>query len=51
LLADFLFGISPFDPVTLAATGLILAGVVVASSAGPIKRALGAEVNSLLRHQ
>jgi predicted permease len=50
LLADFLFGISPFDPVTLAATGLILAGVVVASSAGPIKRALGAEVNSLLRH-
>jgi ABC-type antimicrobial peptide transport system permease subunit len=50
LLADFLFGISPFDPVTLAATGLILAAVVAAASAGPLKRAMGAEVNSLLRH-
>ena len=50
LLADFLFGISPFDPVTLAATALILAAVVAAASAGPLKCAIGAEVNSLLRH-
>jgi hypothetical protein len=49
LLADVLFGISPFDPVTLIATGLLLAGVVAAASAGPLRRALRAEVNALLR--
>ena len=49
LLADFLFGISPFDPLTLIATGSILTAVVAAASAGPLKRALGAEVASLLR--
>jgi ABC-type antimicrobial peptide transport system permease subunit len=49
LLADVLFGISPFDPVTLSATGLLLAGVVAAASAGPLRRALRAEVNALLR--
>lgn len=49
LLADFLFGISPFDPLTLLATSIILTAVVAAASAGPLQRALGAEVSALLR--
>jgi ABC-type antimicrobial peptide transport system permease subunit len=49
LLADFLFGISPFDPITLVATILVLAGVVALASIAPLKRAVGVEVASLLR--
>ena len=49
LLAGFLFGISPFDPMTLIATILVLAGVVALASVAPLKRALGVEVASLLR--
>jgi ABC-type antimicrobial peptide transport system permease subunit len=49
LMADFLFGISPFDPATLVATIGVLTTVVALASAAPLKRALGVEVSALLR--
>jgi predicted permease len=45
LLADVLFGVSPYDPVSLVATALVLAAVVFAASAGPLRRACRGELN------
>ena len=49
LMADVLFGISPFDAVAMLAAAAILAAVVAGASAGPLRRALRAEPAELLR--
>ena len=49
LMADVLFGISPFDAVAMFATAAVLAAVVAAASAGPLRRALRAQPAELLR--
>ena len=43
LTSGLLFGVSPFDPTTLAAVALLLAGVSVAASAIPAIRAARSE--------
>jgi putative ABC transport system permease protein len=43
LTSGLLFGVSPFDPTTLAAVALLLAGVSVAASAIPAIRAAQSE--------
>jgi putative ABC transport system permease protein len=51
LLSDVLFfGISAFDPIALIATTIILTAVVALASVAPLRRALRAEVSSLLRN-
>ena len=49
LMADVLFGISPFDAIAMLAVAAILAAVVAGASAGPLRRALRAEPAELLR--
>jgi ABC-type antimicrobial peptide transport system permease subunit len=49
LLANVLFGISPADPVTLAAVAGVLAAVVAAASAGPVRRAIRVDPMQILR--
>jgi ABC-type antimicrobial peptide transport system permease subunit len=49
LMAGVLFGISPFDVVAMFGTAAILAAVIAAASAGPIRRALRAQPAELLR--
>jgi predicted permease len=49
LLSGVLFGISPFDPITLLATSAALIAVVGLASAGPLRRALRAELMETLR--
>jgi predicted permease len=44
LLADVLFSVSPYDPVSLVVTAVVLGGVVVAASAGPLLRACRCDV-------
>ena len=41
LVADLLFGVSPFDPMTLALTPVLLIAIALAASAVPARRAAG----------
>jgi ABC-type antimicrobial peptide transport system permease subunit len=49
LMADVLFGVSPFDAIAMLGTAAVLAAVVAGASAGPLRRALRAEPAELLR--
>ena len=49
LMADVLFGISPFDAVAMFGTAAVLAAVIAGASAAPIRRALRAQPAELLR--
>ena len=49
LMADVLFGISPFDAPAMIGTAAVLAAVVAGASAGPLRRALRAQPAELLR--
>lgn len=40
VLAGLVYGVSPTDPVTLAAVALLLKGVALAASAVPARRAM-----------
>lgn len=48
-LAEYLFGISPADPLAIAATAAVLLGVVGLASAGPVRRAIRVEPIQALR--
>jgi predicted permease len=49
LIASFLFGLSPADPLTLAAVPLLLVVVTLAASAVPARRAAAADPMTSLR--
>jgi putative ABC transport system permease protein len=49
LMADVLFGTSPFDAVAMFGTAAVLAAVIAGASAAPIRRALRAQPAELLR--
>ena len=49
LMADVLFGISPFDAAAMLGSAAVLAGVVAGAAAEPLRRALGAQPAELLR--
>jgi predicted permease len=50
LLRSLLFGVSPLDPVTYAAIGLVLAAVALVACLVPVRRALRTEPLEVLRH-
>jgi len=45
LIASLLYGITPFDPLTLASVSILLASVALAASCGPAVR--GAKANPM----
>ena len=49
LLAGYLFGISPADPLAIAATACALVAVVAVAGAGPVRRAIRVEPIRALR--
>jgi predicted permease len=49
LMADVLFGVSPFDAIAMCGSAAVLAAVVAGASAGPLRRAMRAEPAQLLR--
>ena len=49
LVASFLFGLSPYDPVTLVAVPLILGVIALVASAVPVRRATAADPMAVLR--
>ncbi len=51
LLASFLFGVRPTDPLTFAAVASILAAVALAASYVPAHRATQVDPNTCLRHE
>ncbi len=51
LLRSLLFGLSPLDPVTYGAIGLLLLGVCWLAAAGPVRRALRTEPLEVLRNE
>lgn len=51
LVKSMLYGISPYDPVTLGSAVLLLLGVAVAASWIPARRAAGVEPMEALRHE
>jgi predicted permease len=51
LVKSMLYGIGPYDPVTLAAAVLLLLGVALLSSWIPARRAAGVQPMEALRHE
>jgi putative ABC transport system permease protein len=51
LMATFLFGVSPIDPLTLIAVPLVLIGVSLLASYIPARRAMGVDPMVALRHE
>lgn len=51
LLASFLYGISPGDPVTFGGVALLITGVALAAAAGPARRALRINPTEALRYE
>ena len=50
LLAGFLFGVSPLDPLSFGAAAVVLTGVALLASWLPARRALRIEPTLALRH-
>jgi ABC-type antimicrobial peptide transport system permease subunit len=50
-LASLLFGIGSYDPVTFLGVALLLAGVALAASYIPARRAMGVDPVVSLRHE
>jgi predicted permease len=51
LLRSLLFGLSPLDPVTYSAIGLLLMAVCLLAAVGPVRRALRTEPLEVLRNE
>jgi ABC-type antimicrobial peptide transport system permease subunit len=51
LIASMLFGLKPWDPVTLGIAALLLVAVALAASWIPAQRAAGVEPMKALRHE
>jgi predicted permease len=51
LIASMLYGLKPYDPLTLGLASLLLIGVAVASSWIPARRAAGVQPMEALRHE
>jgi predicted permease len=51
LVASMLYGLQPYDPVTLGAAALLLAAVAIAASWIPARRAAGVDPMRALRHE
>jgi ABC-type antimicrobial peptide transport system permease subunit len=51
LLAGFLYGVSPTDPATFLAVGLLLALVMLGTSYAPARRAARSNPLEALRHE
>ena len=49
--ATLLYGLKPYDPLSLAAASLLLAGIALAASYIPARRAAGLEPMSALRDE
>jgi predicted permease len=51
LIVSMLYGLKPWDPVTLGIAALLLVGVAIAASWVPAQRAAGVEPMEALRHE
>jgi putative ABC transport system permease protein len=51
IIAGRLYGISPFDPLTLAGASIILTAAVVLASYIPARRAMRIDPSAALRHE
>jgi predicted permease len=51
LIASMLYGLKPWDPVTLGVASVLLVGVAMAASWVPARRAAGVEPMEALRHE
>ena len=51
LLRSLLFGLSPLDPATYAAIGILLLGVCSLAAIAPVRRALRTEPLEVLRNE
>jgi ABC-type antimicrobial peptide transport system permease subunit len=49
--AALLYGLKPYDPLSLAAASFLLAGIALAASYIPARRAAGLEPMSALREE
>jgi putative ABC transport system permease protein len=51
LIASFLFGVGPFDPLTFAGVGALLLGVCAVASYIPARRLLGVDPVAVLKEE
>jgi ABC-type antimicrobial peptide transport system permease subunit len=51
VLAAFLFGIPPIDPITFVGTAMLLVAIGLAACYVPVRRAMHIEPTQALRHE